>query len=462
MTAADAVADVRDGATLIFGGFGVMHGWPTRCLEALRARGVRDLTLIYNTPGLGPTSSQLLIENGQVRRLVCSLAVNTTRTSPAELAIRAGTLAVELVPQGVLAERIRAGAAGLAAFWSPVGVGTPVAAGKEQRDFAGRRHVLETALRADVSFLRALRADSCGNLMYRGAGRNFHPACAAAAPITIAEVDTLVPAGGIDPELVVTPGIQVDRLVLSGEAAVRERALSLTRQHGRKIAMEARPDGGLPPDLMARRAALLLRDGEYVNLGLGLPALVANAVEGLRDVVLHAENGLLGYGPVADESVADVDYYDASGRFVQLHPGAVTCDTTTAFAMARGGRVSTVILGAFEVSATGDLANWSVPATGKGGIGGAMDLVAGGARVIVLTFHATREGRPKLVARCAYPLTAAGCVTDVVTDLAYLTLDRDGFLLRELAPGVSIDQVRAATAAPLRVASDLREMVFVN
>ena len=188
----------------------------------------------------------------------------------------------------------------------------------------------------------------------------------------------------------------------------------------------------------------------------------AEAVADVRYVVLHAENGLLGYGPVADEAVADVDCYDASGRFVQLRPGAVACDTTTAFAMARGGRVSTVILGAFEVSAAGDLANWSVPTTGKGGIGGAMDLVAGGARVIVLTFHATRDRRPKLVERCGYPLTAVGRVTDVVTDLAYLTIDRAGFVLRELAPGRSVEQVRDATAAPLRVASDLREMPFVN
>src|SRR5262249_39720749 len=183
-----------------------------------------------------------------------------------------------------------------------------------------------------------------------------------------------------------------------------------------------------------------LRDGEYVNLGLGLPTLVSNYVVG-RDVVLHAENGMLGFGPLAEEGQEDIDLYNASGQLVSMLPGACFFDSVAAHGMARGGRVSTVVLGAFQVSERGDLANWRVPGTGKGGIGGAMDLASGGARVLVVTYHATRAGEPKLVQRCTYPLTALGCVRDIVTDLAYITVEPEGFVLRELAPGVELARV---------------------
>jgi 3-oxoacid CoA-transferase subunit B len=143
-----------------------------------------------------------------------------------------------------------------------------------------------------------------------------------------------------------------------------------------------------------------------------------------------------------------------------VRPGAAFFDSGAAFAMARGGRIGTVVLGGFEVSAAGDLANWNVPATGVGGIGGAMDLVAGDARLLVLMFHATRDGRPKLVERCTYPLTAARRVRTIVTDLAVVDVAADGFVLREVAPGVRTDDVRALTGAPLRVADDVREMAF--
>jgi len=145
---------------------------------------------------------------------------------------------------------------------------------------------------------------------------------------------------------------------------------------------------------------------------------------------------------------------------VSLLPGAAFFDSLYAHGMARGGRVTTVVLGAFQVSEKGDLANWNVPASGKGGIGGAMDLAAGRARVLVVTYHTTRAREPKLVRRCTYPLTAPACVRDIVTDLAYLTVEPEGFVLRELAPGVPLERVRQLTGAPLRVASKVREMVF--
>lgn len=462
--AAAAVADVTDSATVLVGGFGVIQGWPATLLEALRRRGARDLTLICNTPGVGPTSAQMLAENRQIRKLIATYAVVPTVRTPVEAAIRAGQIEVELVPQGTLIERLRAGGAGLAAFYTPTAVGTELARGKEEREFGGRRYVLETALRADFALIRAARADQYGNLVYRGGSRNFNPVFATAARVTIAEVDEVVSPGELDPETIVTPGINVDRIVRCARPVDIALLRRLSLKHGRGWDLEVREresgPRGIPPDLMALRAARLLQRGEYVNLGLGLPALVSNYIAPADEITMHAENGVLGYGPLAAEGAEDPHCYNASGQFVSLLPGAAFFETSQAFAMARSGRVTTVILGGFQVSAAGDLANWNVPATGVGGVGGAMDLAAGSARVLVLMFHLTRDGAPKLVARCTYPLTAVGCVSTVVTDLAVLDIGRDGFLLREVAPGVSVDEVRQVTGAPLRVAADVREMAF--
>jgi 3-oxoacid CoA-transferase len=459
-SAAAAVADVPDGARLLFGGFGVLQGWPNSLLLALREHAARDLTLVFNTPGVGPLSAQVLVEAGLVRKVVASFASYPTRTTPLEAALRAGTIELEMVPQGTLVERVRAAGAGIPAFYTPTGVGTVVAEGKERRTFGGREYVLETALAADFAFVRAHRADRRGNLVYRRAARNLHPSFATGARVTVAEVDDVVEAGELDPEAVVTPGVWVDRVVRTEHPLDTAEVRGLLRRYGRAAHSEPRPDlGGLPADLMARRVALLLRDGEYVNLGLGLPTLVSNHI-GDRDVVLHSENGMLDYGPLVEEGEEDVDLYNASGQLVRMRPGASFFDSVAAHAMARGGRVGTVVLGAFQVSERGDLANWNVPESGKGGIGGAMDLVAGGARVIVMTHHATRDRRPKLLTRCTYPLTAAGVVREIVTDLAYLTVEPEGFVLRELAPGVDLDQIRDLTGAPVHVATALSDMKF--
>lgn len=464
LTPTDAVADVPDGATVMIGGFGVIQGWPASLIAALRVRGSRDLTLICNTPGVGPTSPQQLAENGQIARIIASYVAYPTQPTPIADGIKSGTIAHELVPQGTLIERVRAGGAGLAAFYTPTGANTAVAAGKEVREFDGRPYVLETALRADYALVRAARADRSGNLVYRGAGRNYNPILATAARVTIAEVDDIVDSGTLDVELVATPGIFVDRLVRCERPLDRAQVGELSRRFGKQWDLEVRERSvgprGIPPELMARKTALLLRRGEYVNLGLGLPTLVSSHVAPEQNITLHAENGMLGFGALARSGEEDIDLYNASGQLVSRLPGISFADSCTAFAMVRSGRVSTVVLGGFQVSAAGDLANWSVPASGIGGIGGAMDLAAGRARVLVVMFHLTRDGRPKLVERCTYPLTAPRCVATVVTDLAVIDIDADGFLLRELAPGVSVDDVRAVTGAPLRAAASLREMEF--
>lgn len=463
-SAHDAVADIGDGASLMVHSFGPPQAWPTDCLLALVERRVRDLTVICNTPAGGPTSLNVLAEHQQIRRLVCSYVASPAIPTPIAEQVQAGIIELEMVPQGTLIERIRAGGAGLAGFYTPTGVGTAAAVGKEIRDFDGRPHVFESALRADFALLQAYQADTAGNLTYRRGMRNFAPAMATAARKTIAEVKEIVDSGSLDPEAVVTPGIFVDRIVRTTVQLDPGILRQILMGFGRSVGTEGRPLDeagtiGLPPDLMAMKAATLLREGEYVNLGIGLPTMVSNYLDG-RDVVLHSENGILGYGGFAGEGEEDIDLYNASGQFVTLQPATSFFDSTLSFAMARSGRVSSVILGAFQVAQNGDLANWSTPESRSGGIGGAMDLAAGGARVIVVCYHRERGGAAKLVEQLTYPATARGCVRSVVTDLAWIDIDREGFLLREIAPGITPDDVRRATAAPLRIAADLREMQF--
>ena len=208
-----AVADVPDGAVVMVGGFG-SAGVPETLVQALAAQPVRDLTVVSNGTGEGESGLVHLIRNRQVRRVLASFPA-PGKAPDFEEQYTAGTLELELVPQGTLAERIRAGGAGIAAFYTPTAVGTPLSEGKEQRAFDGRTYLLEYGLRADFALVRAERADTWGNLVYRKTGRNFNPMMAMAARITIAEVEEIVPVGSLDPESVVTPSIFVQRIVLA-------------------------------------------------------------------------------------------------------------------------------------------------------------------------------------------------------------------------------------------------------
>jgi 3-oxoacid CoA-transferase subunit B len=215
---------------------------------------------------------------------------------------------------------------------------------------------------------------------------------------------------------------------------------------------------GLTRELICFRVAREFQNGDYVNLGIGLPTQVSNFVPDNIDIVLHCENGMLGYGRIASDEEIDPELVNAGSEPVTLKPGASFFDSAAGFAMIRGGHVNVTVLGAFEVSEKGDLANWMRLEKGVGSVGGSMDLVCGSKKVIVAMEHTTRQGRPRIVKKCTQPLTGLACVNLIITNMAVIQVTSNGLILKEVAPGLTADDVQKVTEPKLIISPELKEM----
>jgi 3-oxoacid CoA-transferase len=360
----DAVKNIPDGAVVMTGGFGPC-GVPQNLIKALKIVGAKDLHIISNEGGVDHYGVDVLLRNNQVKKITLSYIGENKELQRRYLS---GEVSCEFIPQGTLAEKIRAGGAGIPAFYTTCGIDTVVEHGgipirhspdasvlvsserKESRVFNSRRYILEQSFTADFALIKAWKGDALGNLVFRRTERNFNPDMAKASKIAIAEVEHIVPVGSIDPDEVHLPGIYVDRII---EAPCENRTEN-THPRTDSISAAIRHD-------IARRVAAEFKDGMHVNLGIGIPALACNYLPTNHNIQIQSENGLIGVGSYVDNALGDPHLIDASKSLVSFIPGAATLSSSDAFAMIRGNRLDITVLGAFEVSQSGDLASWIIP-----------------------------------------------------------------------------------------------------
>lgn len=471
----EALAGIKSNSTLLSGGFG-LSGVPDTLINALKDKSdVQNLTAVLNNAGLDGRGLLQLLVTGQITKMILSY-IGGNRTF--EKLYLTGQIDLELTPQGSLAERVRAGAAGIPAFYTPTGVGTWLEEGKlpvrysedgtqvlktleprEVREIDGRKFLLEHAIYGDVAFVKAHKADTLGNCWFRGAARNFNSAFGRNAKLTIVEAEHIVEAGSIPAEDIHLPSIYVHRVVqsttpkdieiykYSEDAAASVEALEL----------EPANEAELKRQKIVKRAAQEFEDGLFANLGIGMPTLAPNFLREGVDVTLQSENGILGLGPYPRKGQEDADLINAGKETVTLAPGASLFGSEELFAMIRGGKIDLAVLGGLQVLAKGDLANWGLPGRVKG-MGGAMDLVLNPqkTRVVVVMEHIDKKGRPKILDECQFPLTGRRCVLRVITDLAVFDVVDEKLVLIEYDPELSVDEIRAKTGAAFEVSSSLK------
>lgn len=467
-----AVADIKNSSTLIIGGFGVC-GVPENLLHAIRKKGIQDLNIYTNLSGTNTYGPGLLVGAKMVSNFHASYV---GANEELERQYLNGEIELELIPQGTLIEKFRAGTLGIHSFYTPTGAGSLVEEGGFPMKYSrggktiekysqpkksiikdGKKYILEEAVTGDVGIIKAWKGDTFGNLIYRKTARNSNADIAGASKITIAEVEELVPVGSLDPDHIHTPGALITRIV-KGEHYEKPIGV-LTLNTGQDLKIPGTPEQIKRKLTITKRAAKEIKDGMYVNLGIGMPTLIPNFVDKSISIVIHGENGILGIGPYPLEGQQDPDLTNAGKETITMIPGASSFASSTSFGIIRGNHLDLTILGGLQVSENADLANWVVPGKMVKGMGGAMDLVSSKTKCIVCMEHIAK-GASKVVKKCTLPLTGKNIVKLLITDLGVFEFTQTGEMrLIEIAEGVSLDFIKQKTEARFVVASDLKVML---
>uniref|UniRef100_A0A3Q3ANX2 Succinyl-CoA:3-ketoacid-coenzyme A transferase n=1 Tax=Kryptolebias marmoratus TaxID=37003 RepID=A0A3Q3ANX2_KRYMA len=452
---AEAVKDIPNGATILVGGFGLC-GIPENLINNLLKTGVKGLTAISNNAGVDNFGLGLLLQTKQIKRMISSYVGENAEFERQYLS---GELEVELTPQGTLAERIRAGGAGVPAFFTPTGYGTLIQEGgspikynkdgsiaiasekREVREFNGRHYIMEKAITGDFALVKAWKADKAGNIGF----------CLV--------VEEVVDVGTFAAEDIHVPSIYIHRIVKGG--SYEKRIEKRTVRKGQEEKPKPKKDSDIVRERIIRRAALEFEDGMYANLGIGIPMLASNYIKPDITVHLQSENGLLGLGPYPTEDEVDADLINAGEDYPDQFPKGKTYILRKVFkSINTGGHINLTMLGAMQVSKYGDLANWMIPGKMVKGMGGAMDLVASaGTKVVVTMEHSAKGGKHKILEKCSLPLTGKQCVDRIITEKAVFDVDQTkGLTLIEVFEGLTPEDIKACTGTDFEVSPNLRSM----
>jgi len=476
----EAIADIKDGATISMGGFGIV-GIPENGVLSLVEKGVKNIRIVSNVAGIPDWGIGLLLKGKQIVQMNASYVGENPLFEKQYLT---GEISLALIPQGSLAEKCRIGASGIAAAYVKAGVGTYVNTGgfqvrlgkdgksvvevsrpKEAREFDGRNYILEEAIKVDYAMVKAYQADKYGNLRFRKTARNFNPDMTGGG-ITIAETEFIVDE--IPADKIHIPGCLIDRVYKSPKVSHKierlryREAKPAAGQKKEKTEKKEKKGKGEGKDKLrnkiAFRAAKELTDGMYCNLGIGIPVVVANSLEGKVAVDLQGENGIVGMGPYPFKGQEDPDIINAGKEVITEAIGHSHNRSSDAFGMMRGLHLHATMLGSLQVSETGDIANWIIPGQKVKGMGGAMDLVSCGSRVVVVMEHVGPNNTPKFMPKCTIPLTGKGVVSMLITDLGVFEFTPEGPVLTEISRDTTVEHIKKVTTAKFKVAENLKKM----
>eukprot|EP01084_Bolivina_argentea_P130867 231031_1 len=460
---------LKDGDTLCSGGFGLC-GVPMGLIKTINNCQYKNLTLISNNGGTDDWGTGILINSGQIKRMISSYFGGNEEFARQYLN---GEIEVELVPQGTLAERLRAGGSGIGGFYTRTGLGTWIETGefpmkykkngnneilidilsipKPKQIIDNIEYLFEKPLKSDVSIIKTNICDEFGNCQWDATARNINPECAMAGKYTIVECDKIVPIGSFKPENVHLSGVFIDAIVETNE----KKIIEIMPDRKQKNISDKKLK-------IAHRAAKELHNGMIVNLGIGIPTLIPiiGNPNDMNGIWLHSENGIIGMGGYPNKGEESSDLVNAGKEATSLINGASIVSSSMSFNYIRGGHLDMVILGGMEVSQYGDIANWIVPGHIVKGMGGAMDLVAApNTKVIVCMEHCNKYGKSKIVKECKLPVTGKKCVDKIITDLCVFDVDyNNGLTLIELMGDNTLDNVKKNTQCEFKISEKLKQL----